>query len=104
MANFKEHVRGAIASNVIANYLMSKGYEVIKEGTSQGLVDIVAINTKTGKTYFVDCKCLSRRANGTRVNRILKQAQKDLSSASGIDFILAYADTDTNEVEIPKLT
>lgn len=110
MANFKEHVRGVMASNMIKNYLLKKGYQVLEEDQSQGLVDLFAINYTTGDSYLIDCKCLSRRATttaggtkGARVNRVLKAEQKDLAEKSGIPFILAYAEIDTGIVEIPKL-
>ena len=110
MANFKEHVRGVIATNMIKNFLLKKGYQVLEEDQSQGLVDLFAINYTTGQAYLIDCKCLSRRATdtsggrkGARVNRPLKPEQKELAEKSGIPFILAYAEVDTGIVEIPKL-
>ncbi len=103
MSNFKEHIRGEVAKNLVINHLMTTGYEVLREGGAQGLVDLVAIEIETGAVYLVDCKCLSRRVDGSRVNRILKQGQKDLAEKTGLPFILAYADTQTSKVEIPKL-
>lgn len=101
--SFKEHTKGEIAKNYIINYLLSRDYEVLQEGTSQGLIDLVGVNPETGQVYFIDCKSLSRRVDGTRVNRILKPAQKDLQDKVGIPFIIAYADSETGSVEIPKL-
>ena len=103
MSNYKDHIRGEISKNLITNHLMLAGYEVLPEGGAQGLIDLVAVGIKTGEIYFVDCKCLSRRADGSRVNRVLKQAQKDLAEKTGVPFILAYADAQTNKVEIPRL-
>jgi|TARA_B110000240_G_scaffold28804_1_gene30407 hypothetical protein len=103
MSNYKDHIRGEVSKNLIINHLILAGYEVLNEGSAQGLIDLVAVENKTGATYFIDCKCLSRRANGSRVDRVLKQGQKDLAEKSGLPFILAYADAQTNKVEIPKL-
>ena len=103
MTNFYKHIKGEVAKNLIINHLLQAGYEVLTEGTAQGKVDLVAINGETGEVLLIDSKALSRRKDGSRINRILNPAQKDLAEKTGLPFILAYADVETSKVEIPKL-
>ena len=94
--------RGTIASLLVHTDLIKKGYQVFTEDSSQGLIDLVAVHPDTGETRYFEVKCLSRRADGTKVNRILKPEQKEFENNSGLIIELVYADTETYEVQYPS--
>jgi hypothetical protein len=100
--SYQEHDKGAIASLLVHADLITKGYQVFAEDTSQGLIDLVAVCPKTGTTRYFDVKSLSRRENGSKINRTLKTKQKDFEAASGLKIELVYADTETHEVNYPR--
>ena len=100
---FTEHSRGQIAKNLVHNFFIEKGCQVLVEDTSQGLVDLAVINPENGKFVFVDVKCESQRTEGganRRIYRTLKDSQKKLVEKTNIDIIIAYGNTSTKEVHI----
>ena len=99
--SYEKHGRGAVAALLVRADLIKKGYQVFTEDTSQGLIDLVAVHLETGETRYFDVKCISRRADGTLVNRFLKAEQKKLEMVSGLQIELAYADTETYEIQYP---
>ena len=99
--SYEKHVRGVVASLLVHADLIKKGYQVFTEDTSQGLIDLVAVHLETGETRYFDVKCISRRADGTKINRVLKTEQKKLEKTSGFQIELVYADTETLEVQYP---
>lgn len=95
--SFEKHGRGMIAKNLIHNYLINEGYQVFSEDTSQGLIDMVAVR-EDGDVLFIDAKALSRRSDGTKINRILRKGQRELEKALQSMIQLIYADTETGEI------
>jgi len=99
---YEKHGRGEVASLILHAHLIKEGYQVLKEDGSQGAIDLVAIHLETGEVRFFDVKCISRRQDGTKVNRILSERQRQLETNGNICIELAYVDTETYEVQIPK--
>ena len=99
--SYEKHGRGVVASLLVHADLIKKGYQVFTEDTSQGLIDLVAVHLETGETRYFDVKCISRRADGSKINRVLKPEQKNLERASGNKIELVYTDTETLEVHYP---
>jgi predicted RNA-binding protein with TRAM domain len=99
--SYEKHGRGVVASLLVHADLIKRGYQVFTEDTSQGLVDLVAVHLETGETRYVDVKCLARRADGSKINRVLKAAQKEFEKASQLTIELVYADVDTYEIQYP---
>lgn len=99
--SFEKHGRGQIAALLVHADLIKKGYQVFPEDTSQGPIDLVAVNLANGETRYIDVKCLARRADGSKINRILKPVQNEFEKNSGKVIELVYADTETNEVQYP---
>jgi hypothetical protein len=96
--SYKEHGRGTIASLLVHADLIEQGYQVFTEDTSQGLIDLVAVHLQTGETRYFDVKCLARRADGSKIGRVLKSDQKEFEKTSGLKIDLVYADTETHEI------
>lgn len=99
--SYEKHGRGTIASLLVHADLITKGYQVFTEDTSQGIIDLVAVHLQTGETRYFDVKCLARRADGSKINRILKSEQKEFEKTSGLLIELVYADTETHEIQYP---
>ena len=96
--SYEKHGRGFIAQNLIHNFLIQKGYQVLTEDTTQGLIDLVAIPPK-GDVLFIDAKCLARRKDGSKINRILRDNQRQLEQDTNIKVHLIYADIETGEIK-----
>ena len=96
--SLEKNGRGQIAVLLVHIDLIKRGYQVFTEDTSQGLIDLVAIHLETGETRYFDVKCISKRKDGTRVCRTLKENQKKWQEVSGQWIQLVYADTSTYEV------
>jgi len=99
--SYEKHGRGTVASLLVHADLIKQGYQVFTEDTSQGLIDLVAVHLQTGETRYFDVKCLARRADGSKINRILKSDQKEFEKTSGLKIELVYADTETHEIQYP---
>ena len=99
--SFEKHGKGVIATLLVHADLIKRGYQVFTEDTSQGIIDLVAVHPETGETRYFDVKCLARRADGTKINRILKPVQREVEAESGLKIELVYADTETYEVQYP---
>ena len=99
---YEKHGRGEIASLILHAHLIKEGYQVLKEDGSQGPIDLVAIHLETAEVRFFDVKCISRRKDGSKINRILKDNQRYLEAKGGLCIELAYVDTETYKVESPK--
>ena len=99
--SYEKHGRGMIAVNLVHNFLIQEGYQVFNEDHSQGLIDMVAIK-EDGDVLFIDVKCLARRSDGTRINRILRDKQKQLEKALQNKIQIIYADIDTGQVEFKR--
>ena len=97
----EKHGRGVIASLYVHADLIKRGYQVFTEDTGQGLIDLIAVHLTTGETRYIDVKCISRRANGTIVNRTLKENQIEFEESSGLRIEIVYADTETYEIRYP---
>ena len=99
---YEQNGRGEIANLILHAHLIKEGYQVFVEDGSQGPIDMVAVDLETGNVRYFDVKCQSRRRDGSTVNRTLKERQRALEIRGGIVIELAYVDTDTYEVRIPK--
>ena len=91
---YEKQGRGVIAELAVHSDLIKQGYEVYSDA-GQGLVDLVAIHPTSGKIRFLEVKCVARRADGSRINRMLKPHQKEWEAASGNLIEMAYADVET---------
>ena len=100
--SFEKHGRGEIARLLLHKHLIEEGYQVFIEDGTQGPIDLMAIHLETGEVRAFEVKTVSRRADGTRVNRILKPHQKILSEKLPFNIEVAYGDTENNSVEFPK--
>ena len=99
--SYDKHGKGVVAALLVHADLIKKGYQVFTEDTSQGIIDLVAVHLETGETRYFDVKCLSRRADGTKINRILSLGQKTFEQETGLVIELVYADVETYEVKYP---
>jgi Holliday junction resolvase-like predicted endonuclease len=99
--SYEKHGRGMIAVNLVHNYLIREGYQVFSEDQSQGMIDMVAIN-EDGDMMLIDVKALARRADGTKINRILRPTQKKLEDALNTKVQLIYADVDSGEIDFNR--
>jgi uncharacterized protein YkuJ len=99
---YEQNGRGEIANLILHAHLIKEGYQVLKEDGSQGTIDLVGVHLETGEVRFFDVKCISRRKDGTKVNRTLSDRQRQLEINGNIFIELAYVDTETYEVQIPK--
>lgn len=99
--SYEKNGRGAIAELLVHADLIKQGYQVFKEDTSQGIIDLVAVCPNTGNTRYFDVKALARRRDGSKINRTLKDTQRQFERASGLLIELVYADTETGEVQFP---
>jgi hypothetical protein len=91
---------GQVAQSLVHIYLVKKGYLVYTQDYSQPVIDLVAINNKTGETLYIDCKALARRTkDNSRINRILSDNQRDFIKRTGNKIMLVYADLITGEIE-----
>ena len=99
--SYEKHGKGVIATLLVHADLIKRGYQVFTEDTSQGIIDLVAVHLETGETRYFDVKCLARRADGTKINRILKPVQREFEAESGLVIELVYADVETYEVQYP---
>ena len=99
---YEKQGRGVIGELIVHSDLIKKGYDVLTQDTGQGLIDLVAVHPTTGEVRFFEVKCVSRRADGTRINRVLKHNQKNWEKVSGKIIELVYVDIDTYEVIYPQ--
>ena len=75
--------KGTISENKAINKFLEEGYLVFKNICEQGPIDIVVVNPKNGKCFYVDIKTSlgSRVVNGKTVGgsgNKLKPQQKKL--------------------------
>lgn len=88
--------RGAFCENVATNWLLQKGYDVFKNTSPHGLIDIIAVDTNTGEHIFIDVKA----TRSTRDQRQPQGAQKKL----GVEFLFVdelgncYFDRDSHPI------
>ena len=99
---YEQNGRGEIASKILHCHLIKEGYQVFVEDGSQGPIDMVAVDLENGTVRYFDVKCQARRKAGATINRTLKERQRALEIRGGIAIELAYVDTETYEVRIPK--
>ena len=99
--SYEKHGRGMISVNFVHNYLIREGYQVFSEDQSQGMIDMVAIN-EDGDMMFIDVKALAKRADGTKINRMLRPNQKKLEDALNTKVQLIYADVDSGEIDFNR--
>ena len=72
------HARGALSEMVAAAQLIKQGWHVFHNLSSNGLIDLVAVNAKTGETRFLDVKTKSYRKDGSLINRIATDEQRKI--------------------------
>ena len=61
------------------------------------MIEMVAIN-EDGDMMLIDVKALAKRADGTKINRMLRPNQKKLEDALNTKVQLIYADVETGEM------
>lgn len=83
--------KGILAELLAAHWLVSQGFWVFKPHGQHGPVDLIAIS-KNGKTYYFDVKAISRRVDGSHINRTLSSFQKK------VGLMVLYVDLQTYEV------
>ena len=98
---YEKHGKGVIAALLVHADLIKKGYQVFTEDTGQGLIDLVAVHLQTGETRYIDVKALARRADGSKINRVLKPSQRKFEEESELIIELVYADIETYEIQYP---
>ena len=77
MPNDKQK-KGTAAELVVAHHFVNLGYHVFSPVVYQtGPIDLVAINDD-GEILLLDAKCVSLRANETRIARVRSTLQKEL--------------------------
>ena len=99
--SYDKHGKGVVAALLVHADLIKKGCQVFTEDTGQGIIDLVSVHLQTGETRYIDVKSLARRADGSKINRILKPVQKKFEADSGLKIELVYADTETYEIQYP---
>ena len=82
--SYDKHGKGVVAALLVHADLIKKGYQVFTEDTGQGIIDLVSVHLQTGETRYIDVKSLARRADGSKINRILKPVQKKFEADSGL--------------------
>ena len=78
MSENKRHRIGLQSKLKSMGYYVSRGYYIFDE-TNQGPIDFIAINME-GDVKFVECKAISKRSDGTKINRVLTDKQKKLNN------------------------
>ena len=77
-------------------HFANSGYYVYNEMNNTGPVDFVAIDKIRNEVVLLEVKTFSKRANGWKVHRCLKEEQKNL----GVK--MCYVDLDNKEVVYRK--
>ena len=72
------HARGTLSEMVAAAQLIKQGWHVFHNLGSNGLIDLVAVNAKTGETRFLDVKTKSYRKDGSLIHRVATSEQKKI--------------------------
>ena len=68
----KPNLKGCYNENKAICYFQEKGLEVFKKCQTNGLVDLVTLDPKTGQVQCWDVKTGSYRRNGTKIARLVR--------------------------------
>ena len=88
--------RGLQSKLIAMEYFANSGYYVYNELNNTGPVDFVAIDKIGKEVVLLEVKTFSKRSNGWKVHRSLKEEQKNL----GVK--MCYVDLDNREVVYRK--
>ena len=98
------HKKGGLRELKLCAYLIEKGYEVFRNVTADGFIDIVAINKDTMDVHYIDSKSpVFSTKDGSLCNKLGnlsdEQKQKGVKAVIFHDEKAFYLDTDTPELK-----
>ena len=82
----KPNLKGCYNENKAICYFQEKGFEVFKKCQTNGIVDLITLNPKTGDVQCWDVKTGSYRSDGTKIAR----SRRDKNFKSLVRLLYVY--------------
>ena len=98
------HKKGGLRELKLCAYLIEKGYEVFRNVTADGFIDLVAVNKNTMDVHYIDSKSpIISMKDGSLNNKLGilsdEQKQKGVKAVIFHDEKAFYLDADTPEIK-----